>query len=49
VAFDLKAVRIANGERRNRLTEFENGEMVHRGFDVPDLALAGRLRPCHGG
>ena len=48
MTFDLKAVRIANGERRYRLTEFENGEMVNRGFDVPDLALAGRLRPCNG-
>jgi hypothetical protein len=48
VSFDLKAVRIANGERRNRLTEFKNGEMVHRSFDVPDLALAGRLRLCRG-
>jgi hypothetical protein len=44
VAFDLKAVRIANCERRYRLAEFENGEMVHRSFYVANLALAGRLR-----
>jgi len=48
VTFDLKAVRIANGERRNGLTEFENGEDGSSSFDVPDLALAGRLRPCNG-
>jgi len=28
VAFDLKGVRIANGERRNATHRFENSEMV---------------------
>src|ERR1019366_5464543 len=45
---DLKAVGIGYGERGHGLAEFENGEMVQRGFNMADLALAGGLRPRSG-
>jgi hypothetical protein len=45
MALDLKAVGIGYGERGHGLAEFENGEMVQRGFNMADLALAGGLRP----
>src|ERR1019366_5077370 len=45
---DLEAVGIGYGERGHRLAKFENREMVQRGFNMADLALAGGLRARSG-
>ena len=44
MSLDLKAVWIGDRKGRHGLTKFENSQMIQRGLDVTDLALAGRLR-----
>jgi hypothetical protein len=43
---DLKAVGIGDGERGHGLAEFENGEMVQRGFNMADAADRPDMRAC---